>query len=880
MRSLRALLARVRGLFGRSASDHDIADEFAAHLEMSAAEYERRGVAPQEARRRARMDAGGLAAATETWRDQRGFVRLERFLRTVLQASRNLRHAPGFVTIAVLTLALGIGLATAVFTVADGIALRRLPVAEQSRIVVMWSRTKDGRFNQYPVEDATDFVRQSRAVREAAYFAWFGSAPIAVRNGGQVMRLNRAAVSGNFFTVLGARALLGRALDSADDEPGAAPVTVISYDAWRRAFGSARDILGRRLPLYDGSRTYTIVGVMPPGIEYPTGTEFWAPIAASFPEKFRARLGFDVVGRLAPGATVDDAAAELSAFFVRPGASTYSQNLVAVVDTFPDLVLGNMKPALLAFAVAAALLLLITCVNVANLLLVRGLGRVREIALRLALGAGRRAVVTQLVIENLILAMAGGLAGLAVGWGALRLFVAIAPARTPRLDQIGLDGRALLAAVGVTTIAMLVFGVLPAIMSARVNLQDVLRTGVQHTSSRGHRRLAELLVGAEVALALVVLSAAALIGRSLLNLERAPLGFRADHLLVADLAFRADLLQDMTATNAALERLMPQLAALPGIVAVSPVVADPFSGPAAWSGSLATEGQSASEGAGGPRVNMELVDTGYFAAMDMPILGGRGFTAADRTGAPMVVVVGDSAARLYWPGENPVGKRLVMRAGQDDVFTVVGVVPDARYRSLRDAMPSAYFPLRQSIFAAGPASLVVRTTGPPGDVVPMLRRALDRDASGVGLATATPFTTLLNGPLGEPRLDAFLLAVFAMAAVLLCAIGVFGVMAATVRQRTREIGIRTALGATARQLMALVARRGLSICAAGLVVGVAGALLANRLLTSLLYGISPADGVTMLGACVLVLVAASMAMLVPALGAARVDAVRALRADG
>jgi putative ABC transport system permease protein len=814
-----------------------------------------------------------------TFAQKRSFAPLERMARTIRQASRNLGHAPGFVAVAVLTLALGIGLATAVFTVADGMALRRLPMRDQSRLVVMWSQSKDGRFSQYPVGDAAEFVRQSRAVQDAAYFAWFGSAPIAVREAGQVTRLRRAVVSGGFFRVLGTHAFIGRPLEAGDDQPGAAPAAVISYDAWRHTFGAARDVLGRRLPLYDGSRTYTVVGVMPPGFEYPPGTDFWTSLAASFPEEVRARIGFDVVGRLAPGATPADAAGELSAFLSRPQASVYDRNLRGVVHTLPDLVLGNMKPALAAFGVAAALLLLITCVNVANLLLVRGLGRAREIAIRLALGAGRRTVIGQLVIENLMLALAGGVAGLAVAWGALHLFVALAPAGTPRLDEIGLDGSALLAAVGVTTAALLVFGVLPAVVSARVDLQDVLRSGTRQTSSRAHRRFAELLVGAEVALAFVVLSAAALIGRSLLNLERAPLGFEADHLLVANLAFRADLLSDMAKSNAELEALMPKLAAVPGIVAVSPVVTTPFSGPAAWSGRPATEGQSASEAAGNPIVNMELVDTGYFAAMGMPILRGRAFTADDRTGAPGVVIVGDSAARLYWPNENPIGKRLWMDSERDDTYTVIGVVPDARYRALRDAMPSMYFPIRQSIFAAGPASLVVRTAGPPGAVVPMLRRAIAQSAPGVGLADAAPFATFLDGPLGEPRLDAFLLSVFAIAAVLLCAIGVFGVMAATVRQRTREIGIRTALGAQRGALVRLFVASGLGTAVIGAVIGVAVAVGAGNYVASLLYQVSPRDPVSLAEAAVVLVLVAAVASYLPARRAARVDPMTVLRDD-
>lgn len=341
-------------------------------------------------------------------------------------ASRSLRHAPAFFFAAVLTLALGIGLATAVFTVADAMALRRLPVHDQNDIVVLSGRSLDGRFDNYPVDDVPDFARQSRALSQAAYFAWFGAAPIPIRSGDRVARLRRTLVSGNFFDVLGTRAVLGRALRPADDSPGAGPVAVLSYDAWRRRYGGDPHILGRSLALYDGMHTYTIIGVMPRGLVYPAGTEFWAPVASSLPPSVVKLIGFDVVGRLSPGATPADAADQLSAYLSRPQASVAQQNLRGVAHTLPDLVLSNTKPALIVFAIAGALLLFITCVNVANLLLVRGLGRVREIAVRLALGAGRWTITGQLLTENLLLAVAGGLLGVAVSASALAAPSAVA----------------------------------------------------------------------------------------------------------------------------------------------------------------------------------------------------------------------------------------------------------------------------------------------------------------------------------------------------------------------------------------------------------------------------------------------------------------------
>jgi putative ABC transport system permease protein len=804
---------------------------------------------------------------------------MDTMARTVKHALRALRRTPAFFTAAVLTLALGIGLATAVFTVADALALRRLPVQDQGRIVVLWGRSRDGRFDNYPLAGAEDFIRHSHALQSGAYFGWFGAMPIAVRDGNRVVRLRRALVSGGFFDVLGAHARLGRALRAGDDEPGAAPAMVISYGVWQDRYGGAPDILGRRVPLYDGSRTYTIVGVMPQGFDYPTGTEFWASIAASLPPASAPLIGFDVIGRLGPLATPSDAAQELSAYFARPQATVWQHDLEGVAHTLPDLVLGNTKPALVVFAVAAGLLLLIACVNVANLLLVRGLGRVREIAVRLALGAGRGAIIGQLLIENAVLAVAGGLIGVVVADATVRLFVAFAPRGTPRLDEVRLNGVALVAAIGVTTVAVLVFALAPAVMTSHVDLQEALRTGTRRTASKGSRLTADALVAGQVALALVVLSAAGLIGRSLLNLERAPLGFSSSHLLVAELAFQADRLSSLEKTDAMLEALTPRLLAIPGVTGVSPVVAPPFSAAASWSGRPARAGQSAGDAAANPILDIDLVDTGYFATMGMPIVRGRGFTEDDRAGAPGVVVVSRSAADAYWPNEDAIGKRLSIGAKLDDTFTVVGMVPDTRYHALREPAPSIYFPLRQSVFAAAPTSLVVRTTGPPAAIVPALHRVIDASGLGVALSSAAPFDSYLDGPLGQPRLDAFLLAVFAVAAVALCAIGVFGTMAAMVRQRTQELAIRAALGAQASHLTAIVLRRAVMIAAVGVAAGLVGALAVGGFLQSLLYAVRPTDASTLAVVSTVLVGVGLAAAVVPARQATRVDPMGALKEE-
>jgi len=793
---------------------------------------------------------------------------------------RSLRRTPGFALTAILTLALGIGLATAVFTVADALLLRRLPVRDQDRVVVLWGHKPERDF-AYPLgfDDAREFAQRTRVFERVATFASWGAAPLAIRDADEISRLRRALVSGEFFDVLGVRPLVGRALQTSDDVYGAPPVMVLSYAAWQRRFGGDTHVLGRQIVMYEAGVPYTIVGVMPQGLDYPRGSDFWAPVAAAIPPKGLPFVSLNVIGRLAPRATVADARAELTDFFGRAEASPWGRDLRGVGQTLPRLVLGDVRPALFVFAAASALLLLITCINVVSLLLVRGVGRFREIAVRSALGAGRGRLIVQLLIENGILAAAGGALGIFVAAAALKSFIAFAPAGVPRLDEIQLNATALAGAVGIAGVAMLLFGLAPAIMTSRVELQRALRSDSRQSGSRRSRFVTEALVAGQVALALVVLSGAGLIAKSLVKLQGAELSLEPSRLLIGELAVRDDQHDDAAKQRALLERLLPQLRTIPGVRGVSPVVAVPFAGSAAWDGRPAAEGQSQEESAANPMLNMDVVAPDYFKTLGIPVLRGRGFTDADRADAPAVVVVSESAARHYWPSQDPIGKRLRMGADLERTVTVIGVVPDTRYRDLREARPSIYFPLRQSVFPFAPLALAIRTSGPPDELVSGIRRVISETEPGVALTSAASFETYLDGPLAQPRLNALLLAVFAGAAVVLAAVGLFGAMATMVRQRTRELGVRMALGANAGDLRRMVMGRGLAIAATGSVLGLLGALLANRLLQGLLYDVTPTDLATLTAVTGFLIVVAAVASLIPARATTRIDPVVALKAE-
>ena len=792
---------------------------------------------------------------------------------------RSLRRTPGFTLAAALTLALGIGLSTAVFTVAEALLLRRLPVPAQDRVVVLHGEMRG--FDNLPLtlEHAREVAAGAASLDTAASFASFGAVPVPVRDGDRIARLRRALVTGDFFAVLGARPLLGRALTPGDDVPGAEPVAVLSHGAWQRRYDGRADVLGQPLRMHDDGVAYTIVGVMPPGLDLPRGTDVWAPVARVVPAGNIGYVGFNVVGRLAPAATPEAARGELTAFFRRPEASPMTRDAQGVARTLPQVVLGETRPAVLTFAAASLLLLVITCVNVANLLLVRGLARAREVAVRAALGAHRRQLVAQLLVEHLLLAAAGALLGALVAVAAVRAFVTLAPAGLPRVDEIAPNVTVLLGGAAIAGVALLLFAVAPAIATSRADVQAVLRSGTRQSVGRRSRRVAEVLVAGQVALALLVLSAAGLVARSLVALERAELAFEPSRLLVAELALRQAEYGDAAAQRALLDRLLPAVRAVPGVAAVAPTVAVPFSGGSGWDGRPAREGQSPDEARENPMLNMELVTPDYFATLRVPVVRGRGFTEADREGAPPVVVLSESAARQHWPGEDPVGKRLRMGPPSAPPFTVVGIVPDTRWRALREARPSIYFPLAQSFFPFVPTTLAVRTSVPPTAVVADLRRAIETTAPGVAVAGVAPFASFLDAPLAQPRLNALLLAVFAGAAVTLAAVGLFGVMATMVRSRTRELGVRMALGATAADLRRMVLRRGVAIAAAGAAVGVVGALAANRLLEALLYDVRPTDAATLLAVTALLLGVAVLAALVPARASTRVDPTVALRAE-
>ncbi len=798
------------------------------------------------------------------------FMLMNRNRHDLRLALRGLRRAPTFAVTAVLILGLGIGMAVAMVTVFNAVLLRRLPVQDQDRVVAMWTYRDPAVEFGTRRSDVDEVRRASRTMRDVAAVAHWGSTPGPLVDGDRPVVLNRSVVSGNFFDVLGARAAVGRLLRADDELAGATPVLVLSYASWQREFGGDPAIVGHRLIEPYSQRSYEIIGVAPPGLDYPAGAGYWLSWANA------GVMAVSAVARLQPNATVDMVRAEYLATMQR--LAPERELVGAHVMPFAQAVLGDVRPVLIVLTAAVALLLLIACVNVGNLLLLRAASRVRELAIRRALGASDADVAKQLLMESALLAAFGGVLGFLCAEATLRILLAIAPSKLPRTDVIQLAGAPVVVAVAITAIAVLLFGVLPALIAARGNVASPLRFDARSGGeSARRRRVRHFLVSSQVALALVLLAGAGLLIRSLARLERLELGFTSDHLSIYAFSWpvtRYDSIRKLVPIG---ERLMPRLRAIPGVRSVTPLVAPPFSGANVFIARLDVEGQSATDAATNPMVAMELGGSEYFRTLGIPLRLGRGFLDADDENAPQVAVVSEAIARRWWPNEDPIGKRIKFW-GPDTLTwrTVIGVAGDIHFRTLRDSSPTVYLPWRQAYWQA---MFALRTAGELSSVLPAVKRELAAIDPQLNLWYARTMDQLLDAPLAQPRMSAMLLTAFGLMALLLAAIGLYGVMASLVREQTRELGIRMALGATQQRVRAAVLRRALIVTSAGAFVGLAGALATSRLFSKLLYEVSPTDPATLLGVSVLLLGVAVAAAYLPARRATRIDPVKALRAE-
>ena len=802
-------------------------------------------------------------------------------------ALRVLRRNATFAASVVVTLAVGIGAATAMFGVVNGVLLTRLPIHDQGRVMVLRKEQLVGNETLVPfsVGDLRNFAAQTRTLEAVAGAQYDGAWPATMRDGDRVLSPNTAVVSGNFFTTLGMRATFGRTLMEGDDVVGGDAI-VISHALWLRAFGGDSTVVGRVIHGAGRGNAFRIVGVMPRGFAFPGKAEVWVPAITVIPgaASNEGQWPYNLVGRMRAGVSAEQVRAELAAFLARkayvPGEP---RDVRASVRSIESLIVGDVKPALLALAGAVALLLGLANVNVANLFLVRGLARRRELAVRAAIGAGGWRIARLVATEAVVLATLGGLAGLAVAAWLLRLVVSLAPAELPRTDAIRVDLAVAVATGVMVVVSALAFSLWPAIaVSRQRDLRNVLRSGARTGAADvGSRRARSFLVVAQVALAIVVLVGAGLLGRTLSVLQHLDMGFASDELSTVELSLPESIMSSRPRLDAFYDAVTERLATMPGMSSATVVLVPPFSGRNGWDAFFTAEGQTARDAAANPALDFQPVLPSYFSTMGIPIRRGRGIAATDREGTALVAVVSRSFAERAWPRQDPIGKRF--KFGHADTpspwTSVVGVVDDVRYRELTYPRPVVYVAWAQQTDKP-PLSFVV-ARGAAGHAltardVDRLVRELEPRVLVTSVAT---MRQRLTTSLARPRFDAMVLGVFAAVAFVLAAVGVYGVIAALVRQRTPEIGIRLALGAHPGEVRSMVMRSGLGLAGAGVVAGLAASLAATRVLGAELYGVHPADPLTMSAASLALLVAAALACGVPARAASRVDPLTALKTE-
>jgi len=798
----------------------------------------------------------------------------------VRYALRALAQQRAFAIVAVVTLALGVGANAAIFSVVNAMLLRPLPYPAAERLVMVWTTTGTGQ-SAAAWPEYLDWRAQSRSFEEMAVAR---HQSVTLVGGAEPERVTGAFVSSTLFDVVGARPELGRTFRPEETDPTTAqPVAVISHGLWTRRFGADPAILGRTL-IFNG-QPRAVIGVIGPEFEpgrapfdgWFMGTEVWLPVA-DFPNAnglARGQTELGVVGRLRPGVTPAAAQAELAVVAERLQKAypdTHAHRTVIVRPLHEELV-SDVRPALLILLGSVALVLLIACANVANLLLARAAHRQREMALRSALGAGRGRLVAQLLTESMVLAVAAGVLGTMVGALALRGLLALVPANVGLPADLAIDRTVLAFTAGLSVLTGVVFGLLPAWQASRPDLVAVLREGGRSVGGAARRRFRDGLVVAEIALSLVLLVGAGLLLRSVLALQGAEPGFRSERLLTMEFRLPTARYTEPAQMAAFFHAILERMRAVPGVESVALARAVPFSGNR---GSSAYEVDGLAPPAPGrePQTQTNIVSTGYFRTMGIPILQGREFEDRDTADSTPVAVVGATFARTAWPGQDPLGKRFRLKE-RPQWLTIVGVVGDIRHGSFAEApSPQAYTPHDQDprIFAC----VLARTTGDPMAMAAPIRQAIWSVDAQQPVWRVRSMESLLAAARGPARAMSVLIAIFAAVALLLAAVGIYGVMAYLVAQRTREIGIRMALGASAHAVMRMVVGRGLALTLAATIIGIAGAAALSRTLATLLFGVAPLDPVTFVTAAAVLGGVALLASYLPARRAARVDPVVAL----
>ncbi len=795
--------------------------------------------------------------------------------------ARMLLKQPGFTLIAVLTLALGIGANSAIFSVVNAVLLRPLPYREPDRLLALWVSNPERGVTSRPVStpDFDDWRAQNRVFEAIAAYPAVDTTGMTLTDQGAAEQLSTGYVTADFFTLLGVQAALGRALLPHEHEPGHDQVVVLSHGLWRQRFGADSGIVGKTLTL-DG-RGFTVVGVMPPGLQMPAANvDIWVSLSLIGPDRVprvRGNAWLAVVARLKPGVTREQAHADMTTIArgleQRYPDSNRGLNAVTLISLHEHLV-GNAQPALLAIFAAVGFVLLIGCANLSNLQLARFEQRHKELAIRAAIGAGRGRLLRQLLTESILLALLGGALGLLVAVWGKDLLLSFAPAGIPRLGESGLDTRALGFTLLISSLTGVIFGLAPAARLSGVELNEALKEGGKGAAGARRKGLRDILVVAEVALALVLVIGAGLVAKSLYRLLRVDPGFKAENALTLQVNVPTYREPQRAQYVAFLQQALERVEQTPGVQAVGMVRPLPLRG-AGESTNFTVAGRPPSPPGQEPVAARRMISPNYFRAMGIALLAGRDFNAQDRGGAQPVAIISQNLARQFFPGQDPVGRSLNLPGA---ARVIVGVVADVRLQGLSlDATPTIYVPHAQDPRRG--MTFVVRTDGDPLSLAGAIRSAIQTVNKDQPVIRIETMEQVVATSLGQSRFSAILLSLFAALALALAAVGIYGVMAYSVTQRTREIGLRMALGATSRDALRLVIAQGLKLALIGVALGLTGAVALTRSLKALLFGVSATDPLTFGGVAALLTVIALLACYIPARRAAKVDPMEALRCE-
>jgi putative ABC transport system permease protein len=866
----------------RDDKEEDLERELRSHLEAEMSDQREQGLSSGEARNAARRVFGNPALVREEVRETWGWGSIERLLQDIRFSIRTLRKSPGFTVFAVLALTLGLGANAAIFSVVDAVLLRSLPFRNADRLVEVWEEASHFGFPLAPVAPANsvDWNRRNHVFEDMA--AVKGDL-YALTGAGTPEQIEGSPVTANLFPLLGVSPVLGRGFSAEEDRPGGPRVVLISYGLWQRRFGGDASILRREILL--NNEKYTVVGVMPRGITFPDKSQIWVPLALG-PRQLAERDNhyLRVFARLKPRVTLAQAQNEM-ADLAAQSASEHPEtntNIGAVLVSLRDQLVGDLKPTLWAVMAGVGCVVLIACANLTGLLLTRGVGREREFALRAALGAGRARLIRQTLIESLLLAGFGGGASLLIGVITLPFLRHLVPSTLIAWSELRIDLPLLGFLLLLSLLAAVLFGTLPAFLFSRPVLANSLQQGGR-VASGGRTRIRKMLIVGEVALAVVLLVGTGLLTRTLWALAHAPLGFQPEGVITlrTSLPFSANSqYRAYKARSEFYRRVLDQVSAIPGVVSAGYTTFLPLTN-AGGTSPFTVEGAPPLPPGQFNDANHRVISADYFRTIGVRLRTGRFFQNSDGPEAPPVAIINEAMARQYWMGQNPLGHRFKLGRVASVSFTIVGVVDDVRQAELDvKGRAEMYFPYTQPAATEGyltPRDLAVQVKGDPSAYTKALEAAVwqvDRDQP---IADVMPLEQLIANKLVSRGVALKLIAAFAGLALLLAALGLYGLLAYTVLQRRREIGIRMALGAQSRQVSVAVLREGLSLVVSGLAVGVAGSWIAMRALKSLLYGVTATDALVLAASAFVLLVVGVIASYLPAHRAAGIDPMTALR---